>query len=149
MGISAGGYENLRVITVLDANNRPEKRLVAASFYVYPITLDFSLVGEQIDGSITLLQDSYFELTQITDNHAATFDFLLVDGSTQRQVFNAPVPKANITGTGQLPFNLPDTYIFRPKGVIEVRATNGPSTAVNKGKLTFIGARLFDRGPAV
>jgi len=116
---------------------------VLAVPYAYNVALNFAAAGAILTRTVALLQDSYFEMVMIMDNHPNPWSFLLKDGSSGREMMSDQTPNANMTGTGSLPFILPDSYIFRPTGNIVINSTNGATVGANAGTITFYGARLF------
>lgn len=124
------------------ASGQAERVSVFASFFVYNVSIAFTGVNQIFTITKSIMNDADFELCAITDNHASAWLLQITDQSSSITWTDGLTPVANIAGTAQRPFILPDTIIARKGGNITIVAQNG-LVAVNTGVLSLIGARLY------
>jgi hypothetical protein len=73
-------------------------------------------------------------------------NLMLVNTTTGRQYSNAPVPLANISGDGRLPFVLPVQTLWEKQSTIQVTLQNvTDDTTYSNVQLSFIGVKAFTR----
>jgi hypothetical protein len=107
--------------------------------------------------SITIMQDSAFELMQITvqgnistgtepnpNNIILPFTIMLTDTGTGRNLMQNPVPVNMIAGRGELPFILPETRIFKPTSTIQLQWAGYGAGTYNNIYLALIGRKWFE-----
>jgi hypothetical protein len=73
-------------------------------------------------------------------------NILLVNTTTGRQYMNNPVPLANLSGDGKLPFVLPSQTLWEKQSTIQITLTNTTDdTTYSNIQLSFIGIKAFTR----
>lgn len=70
----------------------------------------------------------------------------VVDGGTGRQLFSSAVPVPSIFGSGELPFILPVSRIFKARSSIQVTVANYDAAVTYNLRLSFIGTKIFQAG---
>jgi hypothetical protein len=68
---------------------------------------------------------------------------LLVNTTTGRQYSSLPTPLANVSGTGSLPFILPQITLWEAKSTISVQLQNNGNATYSALQLTFSGIKAF------
>lgn len=97
--------------------------------------------------------DSAFELTAISGDVKATdatetaiadpsLTVMLVDEGSGRRIFDRAQIWANIIGTAQRPFVLPQFKTFAPNSVLSVEVAD-LSTLTRRVRISFIGYKIF------
>jgi hypothetical protein len=73
-------------------------------------------------------------------------NMMLVNTTTGRQYMSAPVPLANLSGDGRLPFVLPVATLWEKQTTIQITLTNvTDDTTYSNLQLSFIGIKAFTR----
>lgn len=92
--------------------------------------------------NIPIQSDGDFEAAYLVANATSAVVpsalVMITDNASNRRLFDKPVPLDLITGTGQRPFALPSTHIFRRTGSILIEVTNLIAGA-NTVRLSIIG----------
>lgn len=140
------------------AKAEAESKYFAKDFFVYQIGPFGSLAAAaQLPGNVTLDADSDFLWQKFTayadvgddgQTESATvvpgISITIKDTASGRDLMNAPIPLAALSGNGQLPFILPTPKIFQARGTIAVNVQNiTDNTTYSSLYLCFIGTKLF------
>jgi hypothetical protein len=73
-------------------------------------------------------------------------NIMLVNTTTGRQYMSAPVPLANYSGNGRLPFVIPVSTLWEKQSTIQVTLTNvTDNTTYSNIQLSFHGIKAFTR----
>jgi hypothetical protein len=73
-------------------------------------------------------------------------NLMLVNTTTGRQYMSAPVPLANLSGDGRLPFVLPVATLWEKQSTIQVTVTNiTDNTTYSNLQLSFVGIKAFTK----
>ena len=97
--------------------------------------------------------DAYFECFKITqvnydrtlpagNINAGSYDFIIRDAETRRELETGNLSDQLATGNGQVPFVLAESWLIRPKQRIEIVITNTHANAIDI-YLTIIGRKLY------
>lgn len=70
------------------------------------------------------------------------YQIFLVDSGSGRNLMDVPVHVNNYSGTGQLPFYLPEPKLFKGAATIGVTLVNNTAVAA-KVDVSFIGRKIF------
>ncbi len=71
---------------------------------------------------------------------------IIQDSGSGRYLMKDPTPIANLFGTGQLPFILPESRIFWPNSTLTVILANPSSSQYDNVTLSFIGRKILRQG---
>lgn len=126
-------------------------------FYIYVANFGTFAPLATATQNVAIQSDSDFEWIESTcygNMNGATAPFQntilipvninLVDSGSSRQLFGAPVPIVSIAGTGQQPFILPVSRLFKAYSNLQVQGTSFDGTnTYNNVSLNFIGRKLF------
>ena len=127
-------------------------------FYVYDFTFPTLAPGATLPVTNLIEADSAFEwivanLSAVDGNGFLTsadgndFTMQIRDGGTSRDLFNQPLPAADVTGNGIFPFELAEPRIFLAKTPVTVTLQNGNGGLVSSTvHLSFIGRKIFQLG---
>jgi hypothetical protein len=89
-----------------------------------------------------IADDGYTQSTQ----PIAGVNITLVNATNGRQYMNNPVPLANMSGSGQLPFILPVLTLWEALTTIQVTLQNATdNTTYSNLQLSFLGIKAFLR----
>jgi hypothetical protein len=80
--------------------------------------------------------------TRETDQLPAV-TLLLVNTTTGRQYSSAPVPLANMSGTGSLPFIIPMITLWEKKSTIQLQLLNYGNATYSTLHMSFMGIKAF------
>lgn len=141
-------------------NNLTDARLKGTQYerdwFTYFLSFGSIAAAASNTQSFNIQADSDFELMQIAasgnKNGAAEpwpqdvqlpFNMFITDTGTGRNLMSAAVPLSLLSGSGRLPFIMPQERVFEAKSTVTVQLTSyGGSTYDNIG-IAFIGAKLF------
>lgn len=142
--------------TTMTAPRDPQSGIIATDFFVYNTEFSNVLAGTSQTNTINIQSDSDFEVQKLTalilNVNSAPYSsldvdnirVLIVDTGTGRQLSDVAVPIDSMFGTGQLPFILPNTKLFKARSVISVQVTNSMSGYnYSTIMLSFIGRKVF------
>jgi len=83
---------------------------------------------------------------QVSTQPVPGVNILLVNSTTGRQYMSAPVPLANLSGDGRLPFVVPVATLWERQTTIQVTLTNVTAdTTYSNIQLSFVGIKAFAR----
>ncbi len=129
---------------------------ILKDFYTYETNFDGLAAGTDASQQINIQADSDFELQKLTyfaDIGAAAqtdstrvvplCSFLILDSGSGRQLMDQSVPLANLAGTGQIPFILPNPKIFAARSVVTITLNNFSVGTTYNVKVSFIGVKRF------
>ena len=129
-------------------------------YFVYE--LDYAAInfGTTANASFVVQSDSnflwqYFSFYATIADAAFTdstrvipsINMLIQDTSSGRLLMSAPVPIPNMSGNGQLPFQLPSPRFFRANTQVNVTCTNFDAAVDYTLNLSFIGTKYFNYNP--
>lgn len=128
-------------------------------FFVYEVDTLALAAGASIPVNVPIQADSDFKLSKISQfcdialaaqtistQVLPMITLQLTDTGSGRSLFSAPVPLANIAGTGQFPFILPIIRIFKARSNITVTLTNYSAATAYNVHVSLIGTKLFTLG---
>ena len=134
---------------------------VARTFFAYevdipPANLPFT-AGSSTQLTFNIAGDSDFFWTKFTmlalvggaattygsGNQLPAVNALIINTTTGRQYSSAAVPLANMCGTGQLPFILPQITLWQKKSTIQINLANEGNVDYSNFHLTFLGIKAF------
>ena len=134
---------------------QPRQRVIK-DFYVYEEDFLALTQGSTAIGSINIQADSDFvvqKLTYFADIAVAVqtdsnrviplITVQITDSGSGRNLMEAPVPIANVFGTGQLPFILPQPKLFLARTTITVSVTNFSASTDYNLRLSLTGYKVF------
>ena len=99
--------------------------------------------------------DAFFEIFKATcvcyeinplgaPTMTGTFDFILRDAETRRQLMSGNMSNLLALGTGQLPAILPESWVISPKSIVEIEILNTtPSGNPISVYLAFLGRKIY------
>lgn len=132
-------------------------KYVSRDVFVYEFDTTAALNGgASINGSFNIAGDSDFFWTKFTafatvGGAATTYsaqqlpsvNLLLTNTTTGRNYMSSAVPLANIAGTAQFPFILPQITMWSAKSTIQLQLQNEGNAAYGLIHLSFIGIKAF------
>lgn len=141
-------------------NMGQQNGIVAKDFYVYQESFSSIANGASATGNINIQADSDFQLQKLTymasiSNATQTdssrvvplITIQITDSGSGRNLFEEALPVPALFGTGQLPFILPTPKIFQARSTITLNVANYSSGSTYRLDLSFIGYKIFRRGP--
>jgi hypothetical protein len=81
--------------------------------------------------------------TTRTNDQLPAVTLSITNTTTGRQYSNAPVPLANMAGTGVFPFILPMVVLWQAFATIQINLSNEGNTAYSNLQLTFFGIKAY------
>lgn len=126
-------------------------------FYIYTANFGNLAALATAQQNVQIQSDSDFEWIEATcygNLHGGTAPFsnaillpiniTLVDSGSSRNLFNAPIPIVSFSGSGQQPFILPVSRLFKAYSNLQVTAQSFDATNQwDNLQLNFIGRKLF------
>lgn len=148
-----------------DVSPNDPNRYVSRSFFTYEFDTLAGLpnglaAGASYTNTFNIARDSDFfwskfcsyalvaadATTVFTDNLPAV-NITLTNATNGRQYMNNPVPLANMSGGGRLPFILPVLTLWEALTTIQITLQNvSDNTTYSNIQLSFLGLKAFLRG---
>lgn len=134
-----------------------EEGRVFLDFFIYPVLIASIANGITATKTIQIEADSAFILDKISSfaslagaaQTEATkvvpqINAQLKDSGSGRELFNEPVPVSTFTGSGELPFVLPQPRVFVPNSSINMTFTNfSAAETYTNFYVALIGRKIF------
>jgi hypothetical protein len=137
--------------------NQPNIPVVLTDWFTYSVSFGNIAAAGVVAQNIQIQADSSFELIKLSVSgtlHGGTAPYsnasiiecnlFITDSGSGRQLMNTPVPINSIAGTGQLPYILPESRIFKGNSTVQFNVTNYSSTnQYDNVTLSLGGRKLF------
>lgn len=136
-----------------------DTRYIAKTFFCYELDFDTNNLAANgsVDSSFNISKDSDFfwtkfgahavisdDGTTISAEELPEVNILVVNSTTGRQYMSNPVPLANMSGSGRLPFILPIVTLWESLSNIQVSLQNvSDNKTYTAVRLSFLGIKAF------
>lgn len=140
--------------------NQPNVPVVLTDWFTYGVSFGNLAAGAVVANNIQIQADSSFELIKLSvygTLHGGTAPFtnaqliecniFITDSGSGRQLMNTPIPVNSIAGTGQLPYILSESRIFKGNSTVQFNMTNfSAANQYDNVSLALGGRKLFQQG---